>query len=203
MFLKYKQLKYNRLDIRPYICFQLIERVVTYNEGVMFEEYTRFEGREDYVYFDDDNHNIKCVTNIDDASVLCQDNEPNVMLIKLVDEIREGSLKGKYEGILVIDFNALHNRSGHLLHYPNYRYKDLYIPLKIKEYQDKAYYKAVELKREAKNTILSDEFYSMAKCYGWELTDDDNEYVYRLSNGMLEHLIRINRGRYTFKRLHR
>lgn len=42
MFLRYKQLKDNRLDIRPYICFQLIERVVTYNECVMFEEYTRF-----------------------------------------------------------------------------------------------------------------------------------------------------------------
>lgn len=34
----YKSLKNNRLDIRPYICFQLIEKVVTYNEGVMFEE---------------------------------------------------------------------------------------------------------------------------------------------------------------------
>lgn len=203
MFLQYKHLKNNRLDIRPYICFQLIERVVTYNEGEMFKEYTRFEGREDYVYFDDDNHNIKCVTNIDDASVLCQANEPNVMLVKLVNEIREGSLKDKYEGILVIDFNALHERSGHLLHYPNYRYKDLYIPLTIKEYQDKAYYKAVELKRLVKNAILTEEFYSMAKCYGWELTNDDNEYVYRLSNGMLEHLIQYNRGRNTFKRLHR
>lgn len=198
----YKTLKYNRLDIKPYICFQLIEKVVTYNEGVMFEEYTRFEGREDYVYFDD-NYNIKCVTNIDDASVFCQADEPNVILIKLVNEIREGSLKGKYEGVLVIGFNALHERSGHLLHYPNYRYKDLYIPLTIKEYQDKAYYRAVELQRSAKNALLSDEFYNMVRCYGWELTDDDNEYVYRLSNGMLEHLIQINRGRNTFKRLHR
>ena len=202
MFLKYKQLKNNRLDIRPYICFQLIEKVVTYNEGVMFEEYTIFEGREDYVYFDD-NYNIKCVTNIDDASVLRQDNEPNVALIKLVNEIREGSLKGKYEGILVIDFNALHNRAGHLLHYPNYRYKDLYIPLTIKEYKDNAYRKAVELKREAKHTLLFGEFYNMARCYGWELTDDDNDYIYRLSNDMLEHLIQYNRGRYKFKRLHR
>lgn len=198
----YRSLKNNRLDIRPYICFQLIERVVTYHEGVMFEEYTRFEGREDYVYFDD-NYNIKCVTNIDDASVLCQADEPNVMLVKLVNEIREGSLKDKYEGILVIDFNALHNRAGHLLHYPNYRYKDLYIPLKIREYQDKAYYRAVELQRATKNALLFDEFYNMVRCYGWELTDDDHEYVYRLSNGMLEHLIQINRGRYKFKRIHK
>lgn len=202
MFLKYKQLKDNRLDIRPYICFQLIEKVVTYNEGVMFEEYTRFEGREDYVYFDD-NLNINCVTNIDDASVLYQADEPNVMLVKLVNEIREGSLKDKYEGILVIDFNALHNRAGHLLHYPNYRYKDLYIPLKIREYQDNAYYRAVELQRAAKNELLIGEFYDMVRCYGWELTDDDHEYVYRLSNGMLEHLIQLNRGRYKFKRIHK
>lgn len=198
----YKTLKNNRLDIRPYICFQLIEKVVTYNEGIMFEEYTRFKGREDYVYFDD-NNNIKCVTNIDDASVLCQDDEPNIMLIKLVNEIREGSLKGKYEGVLVITFDALHEKTGHLLHYPNYRYKDLYIPLTIKEYQDKAYHKALELKGEAKNELLSGEFYNMVRCYGWELTDDDIDYINNLSNGMLEHLIQCNRGRNTFKRLHR
>jgi hypothetical protein len=73
----------------------------------------------------------------------------------------------------------------------------------IREYQDKAYYRAVELQRAAKNELLSSEFYNMVRCYGWELTDDDNEYVYRLSNSMLEHLIQINRGRYKFKRLHR
>lgn len=197
----YRTLKHNILDIRPYICFQLIEKVVTYNKGDIFEEYTRFKGNQKYVQFND--KKIILVDDIDDASVFCQNDEPNIILIKLVNEIKEGSLKDKYEGVLVIDFNALHKRSGHLLHYPNYRYEDSYIPLTIKEYQDKAYYKAVELQRAAKHELLSTEFYNMGKCYGWELTDDDNDYIYRLSNGALEHLIQYNRGRYEFKRLHR
>lgn len=201
MFLQYKKLKNNRLDIRPYICFQLIEKVKTYHEGIIFGEYTRFKGREDYVYFDD-NYNIKCVTNIDDASVLCQDDEPNDMLTKLVNEIKEGSLKNKYEGILVINFNALHNPSSHLLHYPNYRYKDSYIPLTINEYKDAAYYKAIDLKNDTLHDMLIKELYCMKDMYGWDFTHEDEYYIEYLNIHSLKHLIEYNRGSYKFRRIH-
>lgn len=41
--MKYSVIKSNTLDIKRYVSFRIIEEVVVYNKGQIFNEYTRFQ----------------------------------------------------------------------------------------------------------------------------------------------------------------
>lgn len=201
MFLRnYELLKKDYLDVQCYICFQLIEKVNIYNEGIPFEEYTRFSGKELYVIFND--KEIKLSNNINDATVFNTNDSPNAYLDYLVNEIKNGSLKGKYEGVVVIDFDELHRKSSELLHYPNYRYyKNNYtIPIKlvsVDKYSE-AYHKAIKRKYCKLRDNLEEELFCYIECRGWELTPEQDYFIREASYEKLERLLRINRGRNNF-----
>lgn len=201
MFLRnYELLKKDYFDIQCYICFQLIESVKTYNEGVPFEEYTRFSGEEPYVIFND--KEIKLSNNIDDATVFNANDSPNAYLDYLVNEIKDGSLKGKYEGVVVIEFDELHHKSTILLHYPNFRYhqNNYTIPIKlvsVDKYSD-AYHRAIKRKYRKLRDDLEEELFCYIECRGWKLTPQEDYFIREASYGQLERLMRINRGRNNF-----
>ena len=73
--MKYNTIKSNTLDIKRYISFRIIEEVVVYNRGQIFDEYTRFRGSELFVQWNNKD-DIKLVNNEDDASVFSNDDNP-------------------------------------------------------------------------------------------------------------------------------
>ena len=189
--MKYGIIKNDYKNIKRCVSFKLIEEVVVYNKGVFFEEFTRFKGDESYVIYDDGK--ITLTHNEDDATVFTSNNEGQVAFLSIINKIKSGEIK--YEGILVIEYNELHTRSSEVLQYPNENYSDLIQPIKI--YDGESIEKAKA--RERRHYCLCEDAYDALIGYiesrGWKLSDDEISYLNTLDYPMLEHLLRINRGR--------
>ena len=189
--MNYKTIKNDYKNIKRCVSFKLIEEIVVYNKGVIFEEFTRFKGDESYVIYDDGK--ITLTHNEDDATVFTSDNEGQVAFLSIINKIKSGEIK--YEGILVIEYNELHTRSSEVLQYPNEYYRDLIQPIKI--YDGESIEKAKA--RERQHYCLCEDAYDALIGYieskGWKLSDDEISYLNTLDYPMLEHLLRINRGR--------
>lgn len=189
--MNYKTIKNDYKNIKRCVSFKLIEEIVVYNKGVFFEEFTRFKGDESYVIYDDGK--ITLTHNEDDATVFTSDNEGQVAFLSIINKIKSGEIK--YEGILVIEYNELHTRSSEVLQYPNEYYRDLIQPIKI--YDGESIEKAKA--RERRHYCLCEDAYDALIGYieskGWKLSDDEISYLNTLDYPMLEHLLRINRGR--------
>lgn len=189
--MKYGVIKYDYKNIKRYVSFKLIEEIVVYNKGVFFEEFTRFKGDESYVIYDDGK--ITLTHNEDDATVFSSNDKGQVAFLSIINKIKSGELK--YEGILVIEYNELHTRSSEVLQYPNEYYRDLIQPIKI--YDGESIEK--EKARERRHYCLCEDAYDALIAYiesrGWKLSDDEISYLNTLDYPMLEHLLRINRGR--------
>ncbi len=189
--MKYGVIKYDYKNIKRCVSFKLIEEVVVYNKGVFFEEFTRFKGDESYVIYDDGK--ITLTHNEDDATVFTSNDKGQVAFLSIINKIKSGEIK--YEGILVIEYNELHTRSSEVLQYPNEYYPDLIQPIKI--YDGESIEKAKA--RERRHYCLCEDAYDALIGYidsrGWKLSNDEISYINTLDYPMLEHLLRINRGR--------
>ena len=189
--MNYRIIKEDYKNIKRCISFKLIEEVVIYNQGKIFEEYTRFKGDESYVIYDDGK--ITLTHNEDDATVFTSNDKGQVAFLSIINKIKSGELR--YEGILVIEYNELHTRSSEVLQYPNEYYRDLIQPIKI--YDGESIEK--EKARERRHYCLCEDAYDALIGYiesrGWKLSDDEISYLNTLDYPMLEHLLRINRGR--------
>ena len=126
--MKYSIIKSNVLDIKRYISFRIIEEVVVYNRGQIFDEYTRFRGSELFVQWNNKD-DYRLVDNEDDASVFSKDDNPQGVYLLLIDKLKSGEIKG--EGIQVIEYDELHKRSSEVLQYPNNHYSDGIQPISI------------------------------------------------------------------------
>ena len=189
--MKYGVIKNDYKNIKRCVSFKLIEEVVVYNKGVFFEEFTRFKGDESYVIYDDGK--ITLTHNEDDATVFTSNDKGQVAFLSIINKIKSGEIK--YEGILVIEYNELHTRSSEVLQYPNEYYPDLIQPIKI--YDGESIEKAKA--RERRHYCLCEDAYDALIGYiesrGWKLSNDEMSYLNTLDYPMLEHLLRINRGR--------
>jgi hypothetical protein len=189
--MKYGIIKNDYKNIKRYVSFKLIEEIVVYNKGVFLEEFTRFKGDESYVIYDDGK--ITLTHNEDDATVFTSNDKGQVAFLNIINKIKSGEIK--YEGILVIEYNELHTRSSEVLQYPNEHYRDLIQPIKI--YDGESIEKAKA--RERRHYCLCEDAYDALIGYidsrGWKLSDDEISYINTLDYPMLEHLLRINRGR--------
>lgn len=189
--MNYKTIKDDYKNIKRCVSFKLIEEIVVYNKGVFFEEFTRFKGDESYVIYDDGK--ITLTHNEDDATVFTSNDKGQVAFLNIINKIKSGEIK--YEGILVIEYNELHTRSSEVLQYPNEYYRDLIQPIKI--YDGESIEKAKA--RERRHYCLCEDAYDALIGYiesrGWKLSDDEISYLNTLDYPMLEHLLRINRGR--------
>lgn len=189
--MNYKTIKDDYKNIKRCVSFKLIEEVVVYNKGVFLEEFTRFKGDESYVIYDDGK--ITLTHNEDDATVFTSNDKGQVAFLSIINKIKSGEIK--YEGILVIEYNELHTRSSEVLQYPNEYYRDLIQPIKI--YDGESIEK--EKARERRHYCLCEDAYDALIGYiesrGWKLSDDEISYINTLDYPMLEHLLRINRGR--------
>lgn len=189
--MKYGVIKYDYKNIKRCVSFKLIEEIVVYNKGVFFEEFTRFKGDESYVIYDDGK--ITLTHNEDDATVFTSNDKGQVAFLSIINKIKSGEIK--YEGILVIEYNELHTRSSEVLQYPNEYYRDLIQPIKI--YDGESIEKAKA--RERRHYCLCEDAYDALIGYiesrGWKLSDDEISYLNTLDYPILEHLLRINRGR--------
>lgn len=189
--MNYKTIKNDYKNIKRCVSFKLIEEIVVYNKGVIFEEFTRFKGDESYVIYDDGK--ISLTHNEDDATVFTSNDKGQVAFLSIINKIKSGEIK--YEGILVIEYNELHTRSSEVLQYPNEYYSDLIQPIKI--YDGESIEKAKA--RERRHYCLCEDAYDALIGYiesrGWKLSDDEISYLNTLDYPMLEHLLRINRGR--------
>lgn len=189
--MNYRTIKEDYKNIKRCVSFKLIEEVVVYNKGVFLEEFTRFKGDESYVTYDDGK--ITLTHNEDDATVFTSNDKGQVAFLSIINKIKSGEIK--YEGILVIEYNELHTRSSEVLQYPNEYYSDLIQPIKIYD----GYSIEKEEARERRHYILCEEAYDALIGYvesmGWKLSDDEISYLNTLDYPMLEHLLRINRGR--------
>lgn len=192
--MNYRTIKNNYGNIKRCVSFKLIETVTVYNKGVMFDEYTRFYGDESYVIYDEGN--IKTTHNENDASVFFSDDEAQVAFLQIIDKIKSGEIR--YDGIQVIEYDELHNRSSEVLQYPNHHYSDLIQPISIYKGESTAKCKAQEIYSENKRDNMYRELMDYVECRGWEITDEDMGYIETLNYHQLEHLLMINRGRNNF-----
>ena len=181
-------------NIKRCVSFKLIETVTVYNKGEIFYEYTRFSGDESYVIYDDGN--IKTTHNENDATVFFSDNEAQVAYLQIIDKIKSGEIR--YDGIQVIEYNELHNRSSEVLQYPNHHYRDLVQPISIYKGESVEKYKAQERRAEYEWGKMYRELMDYIECRGWEITDEDKGYIETLNYHQLEHLLMINKGRNNF-----
>lgn len=181
-------------NIKRCVSFKLIETITVYNRGEIFYEYTRFSGDESYVIYDDGN--IKTSHNENDATVFFSDDEARVAYLQIIDKIKSGEIR--YDGIQVIEYDELHNRSSEVLQYPNYHYSDLVQPISIYKGESVEKYKAQERCSEYKRDNMYRELMDYVECRGWEITDEDMGYIETLNYHQLEHLLMINRGRNNF-----
>lgn len=191
--MKYSIIKYNRLDIKRYISFRIIEEVIIYNKGQIFDEYTRFRGSQLFVQW----HNkddVKLVNNEDDASVFSTEDNPQGIYLLLIDKLKSGEIKG--EGIQVIEYDELHNRSSEVLQYPNNHYPDGIQPISIYDGKySKTWREAVERKNSELRHIAYCEFLNYVETRGWNIKNEDLHYIYKLDAYGLRHLLEKNRGR--------
>ena len=93
--MNYFTIKNDRKNNKRYISFKIIEKVIVYNEGIMFKEYTRFYGNEWYVIYRDGE--IELTTDENDASVFFKKDEPQVAYLKLIEKLKNKEIFG--EGI--------------------------------------------------------------------------------------------------------
>lgn len=189
--MNYKTIKDDYKNIKRCVSFKLIEKVVVYNQGMIFEEYTRFEGDESYVIYDDGK--ITLTHNEDDATVFTSDNEGQVAFLNIINKIKSGEIK--YEGILVTEYNELHKRSSEVLQYPNRHYSDLIQPISIYKGESITKYEAQSRRSRLLVMDVDNELMSYINSRGWKLSDDELSYINTLNYHMLKHLLEINRGR--------
>ena len=191
--MKYSTLKSNILDIKRYISFRIIEEVIVYNRGQIFDEYTRFRGSQLFVQW----HNkddIKLVNNEDDASVFSKEDNPQDVYLLLIDKLKSGEIKG--EGIQVIEYDELHNRSSEILQYPNNHYSDGIQPISIYDGKySRTWHKAVERRDRELRSIAYCEFLNYVESRGWKIKNEDWYYINNLGTSGLRYLLEKNRGR--------
>ena len=191
--MKYSVIKYNTLDIKRYISFRIIEEVIVYNKGQIFDEYTRFRGSELFVQW----HNkddIKLVNNEDDASVFSKEDNPQGVYLLLIDKLKSGEIKG--EGIQVIEYDELHNRSSEVLQYPNNHYPGGIQPISIYDGKySRTWREAVDRKNRELRYIAYRDFLDYVENRGWKIKNEDWYYIDNLDASGLRHLLEKNRGR--------
>ena len=191
--MKYGTIKYNALDIKRYISFKIIEEVVVYNKGQIFDEYTRFRGSELFVQWDG-RDGIKLVNNEDDASVFSNENNPQGVYLWLIDKLKSGEIKG--EGIQVIEYDELHNRSSEVLQYPNNHYPDGIQPISIYDGKySRTWHEALERKNRELRHIAFCDFLNYVESRGWKIKNEDWHYIDNLDASGLRYLLEKNRGR--------
>ena len=191
--MKYSIIKSNILDIKRYISFRIIEEVIVHNKGQIFDEYTRFRGSQLFVQW----HNkddIKLVNNEDDASVFSKEDNPQGVYLLLIDKLKSGEIKG--EGIQVIEYDELHNRSTEVLQYPNNHYPDGIQPISIYDGKySRTWREAVDRKNRELRYIAYRDFLNYVETRGWSIKNEDWYYINNLDVYGLRHLLEINRGR--------
>ena len=191
--MKYGTIKYNALDIKRYISFKIIEEVVVYNKGQIFDEYTRFRGSELFVQWDGGD-DIKLVNNEDDASVFSNENNPQGVYLWLIDKLKSGEIKG--EGIQVIEYDELHNRSSEVLQYPNNHYPGGIQPISIYDGKySRTWHEALERKNRELRHIAFCDFLDYVESRGWKIKNEDWPYIDNLDASGLRCLLEKNRGR--------
>ena len=191
--MKYGIIKSNVLDIKRYISFRIIEEVVVYNKGHILDEYVRFRGSQLFVQWNN-RDDIKLVNNEDDASVFSNEDNPQDVYLQLIDKLKSGEIKG--EGIQVIEYGELHNRSSEVLQYPNNHYPDGIQPISIFDGKySRTWHKAVERKNRELRHIAYREFLNYIESRGWKIKNEDWYYIDNLNANGLQHLLDINRGR--------
>lgn len=189
--MNYKTIKDDYKNIKRCVSFKLIEKVVVYNQGKIFEEYTRFEGFERYVIYDDGK--ITLTRNEDDATVFTSDDKGQVAFLNIINKIKSGELR--YEGILVTEYDELHNRSSEVLQYPNRHYSDNIQPISIYQGESIPKYEAQQRRSRLLVMDMDNELMNYINSRGWKLSDDELSYINTLNYHMLKHLLEINRGR--------
>lgn len=191
--MKYSDIKSNVLDIKRYISFRIIEEVVIHNKGELFKEFVRFHGSQLFVQWNN-RDDIKLVNDEDDASVFSNEDEAQVVYLYLIDKLKSGEIKG--EGIQVIEYDELHNRSSEVLQYPNKHYTDFIQPISISDDKcSRAWYKAVERKNSKLRHIAFCQFLDYVESRGWKIKNEDWYYIDKLNADGIRHLLEINRGR--------
>lgn len=191
--MRYSIIKSNRLDIKRYISFRIIEEVVVYNRGQIFDEYTRFRGSELFVQWNSKD-DIRLVNNEDDASVFSKEDNPQGVYLLLIDKLKSGEIKG--EGIQVIEYDELHNRSSEVLQYPNNHYLDGIQPISIYDGKySRTWREAVERKNRELRHIAYCDFLNYVESRGWKIKNEDWYYIDNLDASGLRYLLEKNRGR--------
>lgn len=191
--MKYSTIKSNILDTKRYISFRIIEEVVVYNEGQIFDEYVRFRGSELFVQWNNID-DIKLVNNEDDASVFSKEDNPQGVYLILIDKLKSGEIKG--EGIQVIEYDELHNRSSEVLQYPNNHYPDGIQPISIFDGKfSRTWREAVERKNRELRDIAYCQFLDYTESRGWKIKNEDWYYIDNLDASGLRHLLEKNIGR--------
>jgi hypothetical protein len=196
MSLNYSTIKKDNTNTRRYVCFKIIEKIVVYNQGEPFKEYTRFYGDQLYVIYE--KGKVTLTTNKNDASIFFDSDNPNKVFLDLIDKLKNKTING--DGIQVVEYNEIHNISSEVLHYPNHYYSDLIQPISIYN----GYSQAREKAYERRNIELTLKYYEDLVSYinvrGWKLNDDDWYYINNASKEQLKMLLDSNRGRKNFYR---
>lgn len=191
---KYSVVKEDRKNIKRYVGFKIIERVVVYNKGEFFKEYTRFEGDELSVIYEDGS--ITLTNDENEASVFFETDNPQGVYLNIIGKLKNKEIRG--EGIQVIEYNELHGHSSEVLQYPNHHYSDLIQPISIY----KGYSIELEKAHERRSQICHYEAYDNLVDYinsrGWELSAEDWDYINISPTSRLERLLLTNRGRNEF-----
>ena len=190
--MKYKDIKYDYKNTQRCVSFKLIEKVKVYNEGMMLAEYTRFYGDKMYVIYDDEG-NIQGTYDENEATVFFSDEEAQNVYLQIIDKIKSNEIE--YDGILVIEYNELHECSWEVLHYPNRNYSDSIQPISIYKGLSIAKHKAQERCSKYTQKQMYDELIGYIESRGWKLTNDDIDYLNTLNYDSLENILRKNRGR--------
>lgn len=182
--MKYSTIKSNTLDIKRYISFRIIEEVVVYNRGQIFDEYTRFRGSELFVQW-----NSK-----DDIRLVNNEDNPQGVYLLLIDKLKSGEIKG--EGIQVIEYDELHKRSSEVLQYPNNHYSDGIQPISIYDGKySRTWCEAVERRNRELRSIAYCKFLDYVESRGWKIKNEDWYYIDNLDASGLRYLLEKNRGR--------
>ena len=194
--MRYSDIKDDWKNISRCVSFRIIEEVVDYNQGIMFEEYTRYYGFQLFVIYEDGK--VSLTNNENDASIFFETDNPQEILVDLVSKIKNNEIKG--QGVEVIEYNELHKRSSECLHFPNWRYSDRITPLRIYKGYSVDREKALERKSENAHYEAFDELLLYINTRGWELTEEDWGFIDHASTPTLIHMLRINRGSDKFRK---
>lgn len=196
MSLNYLTIKKDNKNTRRYVCFKIIEEIVVYNKGEIFKEYTRFYGDQLYVIYE--NGKVTLTNNENDASIFFDSDNPNDVFLDLINKLKTKIINGN--GIQVIEYNEIHNRSSEVLHYPNYNYPDLIQPISIYNGSSQARTEAYERMNRELRLEYYEKLVSYINIRGWKLNNDDWNYIHNASKEQLRILLDLNRGRNNFYR---